>query len=160
MATINGKQFEYILSEVEKGRSADEVTKELNIHSAYLYNFLKGQDIITSKIGAKERNIKIVTEEEKSAIIDERNYNYARAKELREQWYFKKIRKIADDESKDGAKGNKGQNSVKRAQLRIDVLKWELGRMSSPKVYEPIEVQKESESESKVNIVLNLKKDE
>ena len=108
----------------------------------------------------EKNKCRLVTEEEKSAIIDERNYNYARAKELREQWYFKKIREIADDESKDGAKGNKGQNSVKRAQLRIDVLKWELGRMSSPKVYEPIEVQKESESESKVNIVLNLKKDE
>lgn len=160
MTTINDKQFEYILSEVEKGRSVDEVTKELNIYNAYFYSYLKGSDLTTGNKIIKGKNERKVTEEEKQTLIDERNYNYARAKELREQWYFKKIRDIADDESKDGAKGNKGQNSVKRAQLRIDVLKWELGRMSSPKVYEPIEVQKESESESKVNIVLNLKKDE
>lgn len=160
MTTINDKQFEYILSEVEKGRSVEEVTKELNIDTSYFQRYLKGEDLITDNRVIKANYKKRVTEEEKRATIDSRNLNYARAKELREQWYFKKIREIADDESKDGARGNKGQNSVKRAQLRIDVLKWELGRMSSPKVYEPIEVQKESESESKVNIVLNLKKDE
>lgn len=160
MTTINDKQFEYILSEVEKGRSVEEVTKELNIDTSYFQRYLKGEDLIADNRVIKANYKKRVTEEEKRATIDSRNLNYARAKELREQWYFKKIREIADDESKDGAKGNKGQNSVKRAQLRIDVLKWELGRMSSPKVYEPIEVQKESESESKVNIVLNLKKDE
>lgn len=160
MTTINDKQFEYILSEVEKGRSVEEVTKELNIDTSYFQRYLKGEDLITDNRVIKANYKKRVTEEEKRATIDCRNLNYARAKELREQWYFKKIREIADDESKDGARGNKGQNSVKRAQLRIDVLKWQLGRMSSPKVYEPIEVQKESESESKVNIVLNLKKDE
>lgn len=160
MTTINDKQFEYILSEVEKGRSVEEVTKELNIDTSYFQRYLKGEDLITDNRVIKANYKKRVTEEEKRATIDSRNLNYARAKELREQWYFKKIREIADDESKDGARGNKGQNSVKRAQLRIDVLKWQLGRMSSPKVYEPIEVQKESESESKVNIVLNLKKDE
>ncbi len=160
MTTINDKQFEYILSEVEKGRSVEEVTKELNIDTSYFQRYLKGEDLITDNRVIKANYKKRVTEEEKRATIDSRNLNYARAKELREQWYFKQIREIADDESKDGARGNKGQNSVKRAQLRIDVLKWQLGRMSSPKVYEPIEVQKESESESKVNIVLNLKKDE
>jgi len=69
-------------------------------------------------------------------------------------------KEVSGGEKKRWTKGKQRANRFKACALKVGRIKWQLGRMSSPKVYEPIEVQKESESESKVNIVLNLKKDE
>lgn len=159
--TMNNEQFEYMLSKIEDGQSVEEICKELSLNPKYFYNFLKGEDICTdNREELKGKNWIRGTEEEKEETIEERKHSYARAKGVREQWYLKKIRAIAEDDSNDGAKGNKGQNSVKRAQLRIDALKWELGRMSLPKLFEPEETQSKEENESKVVINLKLKKDE
>lgn len=68
---------------------------------------------------------------------------YRRARELQQEYYFEHMQDIAFDESRDVSGELKMPNnvSVNRDKLKIDTLKWTLGRMNPSKYGDKIQAE-------------------
>lgn len=69
--------------------------------------------------------------------------NYARARELQQEYYFEHMQDIAFDEARDVSGELKMPNNVavNRDKLKIDTLKWTLGRMNPGKYGDKIQAE-------------------
>lgn len=131
---VNEEVFEAILSLIEQGTTLTEACKKLNTCRGTFYNYME------LRLEYKERDVTGETEaereESREILKKERNNAYARAKVRQAEWLFDEMTRVAYDDTNDGEKGNKGLNSVKRAQLKIDSLKWAMGRLNPQKYAE------------------------
>lgn len=154
---MNSKDFDSILDEIyEKGKSLVKTLKGKRISQRTFFEYIDIQGGELNRWIKEGKNESEIAEERK-----QRQKRYTRACEARADLLFDRALEESSDETNDGEKGNKGLNSVKRSQLKVDTIKWAVGKLNPKKYNDRLQLDGglDDEGESKaISISLKVNK--
>lgn len=122
------EKFSYIISEIKKGRSLTSILNDEGTPCDNTFDKWCRED-------------------------DDKMTEYTRAREIRADLYFEQIYEIANHTEEDHTPFT-GGNVVQRDRLRIDALKWMVGKMNPKKYGDKIDVT--SGNEPIKSTIINL----